>query len=244
MNKHIIADMVIEKLKKEIGIVPKPFPQELRILEAEVPPPEETLPGGKMRLEASLYQADKIKKIGIIKNNLGEISAGSVLTIVSEDEYEFPFIAVDVFFLSGEKSKIFTEFNANPLVKDEESLREYTPFQKWLEEIGKLPSEPIAGLPEPGEFLKNCLSTIHYLRYIPAEHIDQLLKLTDRFFDIFISIYRKAEPVKDIQRRKKMDTFRSDYNRCVLDEDPSGGMLINAFGREKAKLFYQHILNL
>ena len=78
MNKHIIADMVIEKLKKEIGIVPKPFPQELRILEAEVPPPEETLPGGKMRLEASLYQADKIKKIGIIKNNLGEISAGNL----------------------------------------------------------------------------------------------------------------------------------------------------------------------
>jgi len=34
MNKHIVADMVTEKLKKEVGIVPRSFPEELRILEA------------------------------------------------------------------------------------------------------------------------------------------------------------------------------------------------------------------
>jgi len=58
-----------------------------------------------MRLEASLYQADKIKKIAIIKNKLGEISAGSIVMIASQDEYELPFIAVDVLFLSVENLK-------------------------------------------------------------------------------------------------------------------------------------------
>jgi len=64
------------------------------------------------------------------------------------------------------------------------------------------------------------------------------------FFDIFISMYRKAEPVKDVQRRKAMDTFRAEYNRHALDDDPSGVMIANAFGREKAQLFYEHLVNL
>ena len=243
MNKHIVTDMITEKLKREIGMVAKPFPEELRIMEAEVPP-EVVAPGGKIHMEASLYQADKIKKITFLKNKLGEISAGSVVMIAPEDEYELPFIVVDVTFWSVETSKIFTEFDANPIVKDEESMKEYTAFLKWREEIDKLPSEPITGLPEPGKFLKACLSTINYLRFIPGECTDEILNLTDQFFDIFVSIYRKAEPVKDSQRRKKMDNFRSGYNRYVLDEDPSGVMLINAFGREKAQLFYEHLVNL
>jgi hypothetical protein len=243
MNKHIVADMVIERLKKEIGMVPKSFPEELKILETEIPP-EVFPPGGKMHMEASLYQSDKLKKITFLKNKMGEISAGSVVMIAPKDEYEIPFIVVDVTFWSLETINIFTEFDANPIFKDEESLRNYADFRKWREEIGKLPSEPITGLPEPGEFLKSCLSTINYLRFVPGEHAEELIKLTDQFFDIFIGISHKAEPVKDVQRRKKMDNFRSEYNRCALDEDPSGVMIMNSFGREKAQLFYEHLVNL
>jgi len=244
MNKQIVAEMITEKLKREIGMVAKPFPEELRILEAEIPP-EVVPPGGKMCLEASLYQADKIKRITIIKNKLGEISAGSIVTIAPQDEYDLPFIVVDVTFLSAETSKIFTELDAKPLVKDEESMKKYTdPFRKWREAIGKLPSEPIIGRPEPGEFIKSCLSPINYLRFIPEEYTNELLNLTGQFLDIFVSIYRKADPVKDVPRRKKMDAFRSEFNRQFLDEDPAGVMLINAFGREKTQLFCKHLVNL
>jgi len=243
MKKHIVADMITEKLEREIGMVAKTFPEELRIMESEVPP-EVLPPGGKIHMEASLYQADKIKKITFLKNKFGEISAGSVVMIAPEDEYELPFIIVDVTFWSLETIKIFTEFDANPLVKDEEGIRQYTDFKKWRDEIGKLPSEPIVGLPEPGEFLKSCLSTVNYLRFIPGEYTDEVLNLTGEFFDIFINLYQRAVPVKDMQRRSKMDIFRSEYNRRVLEEDPSGVMLINAFGREKAQLFYEHLVNL
>lgn len=243
MNKHIVAEMITEKLKKEIGMVAKPFPEELRILEAEIPP-EALPPGGKLRMEVSLYQADKVKKITFLKISMGEASAGSVVMIAPEDEYELPFIVVDITFWSGERGKIFTEFDANPIVKDEESIKEYAAYLKWREAIGKLPSEPITGIPEAGDFLKACLSTINYLRFISVEYTDAVLNLADQFFDIFISMYRKAEPVKDVQRRKAMDTFRAEYNRHALDDDPSGVMIANAFGREKAQLFYEHLVNL
>lgn len=243
MNKHIIADMITEKLKKEIGMVAKPFPEELKVLETEIPSGIVPM-SGKLHMEASLYQADKAKKITFLRNKMGEMSAGSVLMIAPEDEYELPFIVVDITFWLGEINKIFTEFDANPIVKDEESLKDYNEFKKWLEEIGKLPSEPIAGLPEPGEFLKSCLSTINYLHFVPVEHTDEVIKLTDQFFDIYIKLYQKAEPVKDVQRRKKMDEFRLEYNRHALDDDPSGVMIMNAFGREKAQLFYEHLVNL
>jgi len=243
MNTHIVADMITEKLKKEIGMITKPFPEELKMLEAEVP--RELVPtGGKVRMEASLYQAEKIKKLTFLKNKMGEISAGSVVMIAPDDEYELPFIIVDVTFWSLEKDKIFTEFDANPLIKDDKSMKEYSEFHKWREEISKLPSEPITGLPEPGEFLKACLSTINYLGFIPGDYSNEVLNLTNKFFDIFINFYLRARPVEDIERRKKMDAFRSEYNQHVLDEDPSGLMLINAFGREKAQLFYEHLVNL
>ena len=60
----------------------------------------------------------------------------------------------------------------------------------------------------------------------------------------FIDIYRKAEPVKDAQRKMKMDTFRSKWNKYFLDDDPSGVMLIEAFGRKTAELFNDHLCNL
>jgi hypothetical protein len=82
------------------------------------------------------------------------------------------------------------------------------------------------------------------VRLIPQAYTEEVVKLADQFFDIFIEIYRKAEPVKDANRKKKMDAFRSEYNSHVLEEDPSGIMLINAFGHRKAELFYDHLLYL
>jgi hypothetical protein len=71
-----------------------------------------------------------------------------------------------------------------------------------------------------------------------------VVKFADQFFDIFLSIYRKAEPVKDTERRREMDAFRLEYNKYALDEDPSGVMLINVFGRQKAELFYDYLINM
>ena len=116
MDKHIIAEIITEKFKKELGMVDKAFPEELRILEAEIPP-EALPPGGKMRMESSMYQADKIKKISIVKNQLGEISAGGIVLITPENEYDLPFVVVDITFMSIGKVKIFTELDAKPLVK-------------------------------------------------------------------------------------------------------------------------------
>jgi hypothetical protein len=244
MNKHIVAEMITEKLKKEVGIEDKPFPEELRILEAEIPS-EALPPGGKMCMEAELYQADKIKKISIVKNAFGEISGGNIVLITPADDYDLPFIVVDVTFMSGEPGMIFTELDAKPLVQDEESMRKYIdPFREWREAIDKIPSEPITGRPEPGEFIKSILSPINYLRFVPIQHTNEVLNFTDQFLEIYLSIYRKAEPVKDLQRREKMDTFRSEFNRHFLGDDPAGVMLIHAFGEEKALLFCKHIVNL
>jgi len=238
MNKYILADMVTEKLKREIGMVAIPLPEELKTLET-------VLPSGRIRFESALYQAEKLKKITISKHSHGESGAGTVVIIVADDEYDLPFIVVDIAFDFGEKGKIFTEFEAKPLVKDEESTRKYVePFRKWREAIGKLPAEPSTALGEPGEFLKANVSPTEYVRLIPDDYTDEVLNLADQFFDIFLDIYRKAEPVKDAQRKREMEAFRSEYNKHVLEEDPSGVMLINAFGRETAELFYDYLLYL
>jgi len=238
MNKYILADMVTEKLKREIGMVAKPLPEELKTLEA-------VLPSGRVRFEAALYQAEKLKKITISKHSHGESGAGTVVIIVADDEYDLPFIVVDIAFDFGEKGKIFVEFEAKPLVKDEESTRKYVePFRKWREAIGKLPAELPTAFGEPGEFLKANVSPNEYVRLIPDDYTDQVLNLADQFFDIFLDVYRKAEPVKDAQRKREMEAFRSEYNKHVLEEDPSGVMLINAFGRQTAELFYDYLLYL
>jgi len=238
MNKYILADMVTERLKREIGMVPKPLPEELKTLET-------VLPSGRARFENALYQAGKLKKITISKHSYGESGAGTVVMLVADDGYDLPFIVVDIAFDFGEKGKIFVEFEAKPLVKDEESTRKYVePFRKWREALGKLPAEVLHVFGEPGEFLKANASPNEYVRYIPDEYTDEVLKFTDQFFDIFLDIYRKAEPVKDAQRKRKMEAFRLEYNKHVLEEDPSGVMLINAFGRETAELFYDYLLYL
>jgi len=238
MNKYILADIVTEKLKKETGMVAKPLPGELRIMEGE-------LPSGGVRFENALYQADKLKKITIGNHTIGETGAGTLVMIVADDEYDLPFIVVDIAFDSGAKGEIFTEFEAKPLVKDEESTRKYVePFRKWREALGKLPGEPPPEAGEVGEFLKANMSPNEYLRLIPGDYADEVLKFADQFFDIFIDIYRKAEPVKDAERRRKMQAFRAQYNKYVLEEDPSGVMLMNVFGRETAELFYDYLLYL
>jgi hypothetical protein len=238
MNKYILADMVTEKLKKEIGMVAKPLPEELKTLVT-------ASTSGRGSTEIALYQAEKLKKISIIKSQRRETTAGAVVLIVGDNEYDLPFIVVDVAFVSGEKDKIFAEFEAKPLVKDEESTRKYIePFRKWREAIGKLPSEPVSGFGEPGEFLKANVSPNEYLRFIPDEYTDEVLNFADQFFDIFLDVYRKAEPVKDIQRRRKIDAFRAEYNRYVLEEDPSGVSLMEAYGRQTAELFYDYLVYL
>ena len=229
MNKQILADMVTKKLEREIGIVARPLPEELKTLGSEI----------------ALYKAEKLKKISIIKSQRGETGAGTVVMIVGDDEYDLPFIVVDVAFDFGKKGKIFAEFEAKPLVKDEESTRKYVdPFRKWREAIGKLPSEPVSGFGEPGEFLKANMSPNEYLRFIPDDYTDEVLNFAEQFFDIFLDVYRKAEPVKDVQRRKKIDAFRAEYNKYVLEEDPSGVSLINALGRQTAELFYEYLVYL
>jgi len=238
MNKYILGDMVTEKLKKEIGMVAKPLPEEIKTLET-------VLPSGKVRFESALYQAEKLKKITISKRSLGESTAGTVVMLVGEDEYDLPFMLADVTWDFGEKGKIFTEFEAMPLVKDEESTRKYVdPFRKWREAIGKLPSEPVTGFGKPAEVWKSNLSPTDYLRFIPDDYADEVLRFAEQFFDIFLDIYRKAEPVKDVQRRRKMDAFRSEFNKRMLDEDPSGQSLAEAYGQKTAALFFDYFVNL
>jgi hypothetical protein len=194
MNKYILGDIVTKKLKKEIGMVAKPCPEVLRNLEAD-------LSSGKLRFETALYQAEKLKKITISNHTHGDSGAGTVVMIVAEDEYDLPFILADIAFDFGKKGKIFTEFEAMPLVKDEESTKKYVnPFRKWREAIDKLPGEYEEVFGEVGEFLKTSVSPTEYLHFVPEDHTDEVLKFADQFFDIYLEIYRNAEPVRDAKR--------------------------------------------
>ena len=232
MNKYILADMVTERLTKEIGMVAKPLPEEVRIRET-------VLPSGKVRFESALYQAEKLKKISIGKRSLGENVAGTVVMLIADDEYDLPFILADLAFDFSEKGKLSAGFGLRPLVKDEESTRKYiNPFLKWREAICKFPGNPVRL--NIGEYLKANPPQLSCNCSIPLDQMDEVLKLTEQFFDIFLDIYRKAEPVKDTERRRKMDAFRAEYNKHILGDDASGKILIEAFGRESTELFYKY----
>jgi len=238
VNKYILADMVTEKLKREVGIVTQPLPEEIKTLET-------VLPSGRVRFEPALYQAEKLKKIVISKRSHGENTAGTLVMVVADDEYDFPFTLADVTFDFAGKGKMFVAFQFRPLVNDEESTRKYVdPLRKWYEAIGELPSEPVPGAGEHGEFLKANPSPIRYIRIVSDDYTDQVINFAQQFFDIFVDIYRKVEPVKDAQRRRKMDAFRSGWNKHILDEDPSGQFLIEAFGRQTTELFYDYLVYL
>ncbi len=238
MNKYILADIITERLTRELGMVAKPLPEELKKLEA-------VLPSGRVRTEPALYQAEKLKKIVISKRSQGEDLAGTLVMLISEDEYDFPFTLADVTFDFAGKGKMFVAFQFRPLVKDEESTRKYVdPLRKWFEAINEIPSEPVTPIKEPGEFLKANPPPQRYIRIVHEDYIDEVLKFTEQFFDIVLDIYRKAEPVKDARRRKEMDAFRSEWNKHMLSADPSGQSLTEAYGQKTAALFYAYFVNL
>jgi hypothetical protein len=238
MNKYILSDIVLEMLKKEMNLVDYPLPEELKNMKGENPT------YGKVSNQAFRYKADKIKKVSVIKHDIGGKLVGAVIMIMGEDEYDFPFIVVNIAFVPGEdgKDKIFVEFEAKPLVKDEESNRKYTePLRAWRDSIGALPSEPMSGFGEPGEFVKANISPIEYIRYVPIEYLDQVLDFTRQFFEFVLDFWRKAEPVKDSQRLEKIADFRREYNRHILEQDPSGRTSIATFGKEKALLSFENL---
>jgi 15,16-dihydrobiliverdin:ferredoxin oxidoreductase len=237
MNKYILADMVTERLTREIGMVAKSLPEEITILET-------ILPSGRVLLEPALYQAEKIKKAVTINHTIGERRAGTVVMIVGADEYDFPFMLADIAFDVDEKDNMFAEFEVIPLIKDDESTTKYIdPFRQWFEAIDTLPSEPVTQFPL-GEHIKANLSPITYLRYIPDVYINEVLNFTKQFFDIFLDIYQKAEPVKNAERRSKMNSFRSEWNKHLLEEDPSAVLIVEAFGQQTAELFINYFSNL
>ena len=238
MNKYVLADMVTERLKRETGMVAKPLPQEIKHLET-APPAE------RVCFDFALYQADKLKKISINKRSHGESSAGTLVMIIGADEYDLPFTLADVTFGFAGKDKMFTAFQFRPLVQDEESTRKYVePFRKWYQAISKLPSESVTRYGQSGELLKPTPSAVKYVRGIHHDYTDQVLNFAQQFFDIFLEIYRKAEPVKDIDRRRKMDAFRAEWNKHILEDDPSSQTLIKNFGRRTAELVYEYLVYL
>lgn len=236
MNKYILADMVTERLTREIGMVAKPLPEEIKILEKD-------LPTGTVRFESALYQAEKLKKITIGKRSHGGGGAGTVVMLIADDEYDLPFILLDLAFDFFREGRISAGFGLRPLVKDDESTRKYIePFQKWYEAISKLPGEPVSL--NVGPFLRANPAPLRYSASLPYDYADEVVGLAGQFFDIFVDIYRKAEPVKDAERRSKMDAFRSEYNRRIFGDDYSGKVLIEAFGRQTAALFYDYLVYL
>jgi len=239
MNEFILAEMITQKLKGEIGIVEKPLPKEIRALDGELSPSR------KIHFEASLYQAEKLKKISILRNQLGDNQAGSVIMVIPADEYDLPFVVVDISFLSGQERKVFAEFDPKLLLRDKESSVSYIePFTKWREELGRLPSEPRSDLPEVGEFIKAAQSQLFYQRYVPHTYAAEVLGLADRFFDIYSGIYRSAKPVKDPERRGQMDAFRAQYNKYLLEQEPAARGLVRAFGQERAQLYLEYLVKL
>ena len=131
MNKYILADMVTERLTREIGMVAKPLPEEIKTLEKD-------LPTGRLRFDSALYRAEKLKRITIGKRSRGDGGAGTVVMLMSEDVYDLPFILADMAFDFFEKGRMSAGFELRPLVKDDESKRKYIePFRKWYEAISQ-----------------------------------------------------------------------------------------------------------
>ncbi len=238
MNKYILADMVTERLKREIGMVAKPIPEELKTLEG-------MLRSERRYYAPALYRAEKLKKILISKRSQGESTAGTVVVIIADDEYDLPWTLADITFDFAGKGKMYVTFQVRPLVKDEESTKKYVaPFRKWREAIDKIPSEPDTRVREPGGFLETDPSPILYRRIHSDNYANEVMNFAEQFFDIFLDIYRKAEPVKDAQRRKEMDAFRSEWNQKILGTAPSGKTLVEIFGQQTAQLFYEYLMYL
>ena len=80
MNKHILADIVTEKLKREIGMAARPLPEELT-------PLEKVLPSGKQRYGCALYQAEKLKKLSMTRCSILRNSFSTFSWISIERQY-------------------------------------------------------------------------------------------------------------------------------------------------------------
>jgi len=238
MDKFFLADMITDRLEKEIGMTAKPFPAEIKTL-------KKALPSGELCFETALYQAEKLKKIVICRQRYGEDGAGTLVMLAAEDDYDLPFTLANIAYDFGVKGKIFTEFEPTLLVKDEESTKKYVdPLTHWCEEIANIPSEPVTGFMDPGEFLKSQEPPTKYMRFVSYDYNDQILEFAKKFFDIYLEMYRKAAPVTDDQRKRKMHSFKSEWNKHILPDDPSGVMITGTFGQETAELFYDHFVYL
>jgi len=239
MNKYILDDMITPMLKKEMNMVDYPLPEELRVWEGEHPT------RGKVSNRPTRYKADKIKRVSVLRHDMGGAFVGSVIMIVGEDEYDFPFVVGDVSFIAGEdgKDKLFTEFMVKPLVKDEESMTKYVDsLRGWREVIGKIPAEPVTGYGEAAEVINAKLLPMEWLYFVPIEYLDQVLASAKQFFEIALDFWRKAEPVKDAERIKKMKAWRAEYNYHLLEEDPSGISSVEMYGRERTELYFNHLV--
>ena len=238
MNKYMAGDVAKEILTKDMGITDYPLPEDLRVREGSHPT------RGKVVNRATRYKADKIKRIALLNHDVGGQFIGSVIMIVGEDGYDFPFIVVNIAFAPDAtgQDRIFVEFEAKPLVKDAESTRKYIePLHAWREALGKLPSEPMSGFGEIGEFVKANLSPIEYVRWVPMEHLDAVMYLFRQFFAIIVDYWRQAEPVEDAARRKQIADFRQAYNSHILDDDPAGQTSIATYGREQALRYFENV---
>ncbi len=113
MNKYILADMITPILKKEMNLVDYPLPEELMVMEGEHPA------FGKVSHKSFRYKANKIKRVTDSRHDVGGAMVGTIIMIMGEDEYDFPYTVEDVGFVPGEggEDKIFVEFDAVPLVK-------------------------------------------------------------------------------------------------------------------------------
>jgi len=236
VNEFILADMATERLTREIGMVAKPLPKEIKVLQKD-------LPSGKVRYESALYQSEKLKKIAVSKRSNGRGGVGATVMLISRDEYDFPFVLVDLAFSFFKEHSISSGFHLRPLVKDEESQKRYIePFKAWREAIGKLPGETITL--DLGPFMKANPPPLKYVCSLPDSYLDEVLKYINHFFDILLDVYRKVEPVKDARRRKKIDNFRAEYNQKIFGDDYSGKVLIETFGPQIAALFYDYFVYL
>jgi hypothetical protein len=124
MNKYILADMVTEKLKREIGMVASPLPEEIKTLEM-------VLPSGRLCFDSALYQAQKMKRISIINHTHGENGGGTIVMMFADDKYDLPLTFVDIAFDFGRIGNIFTQFEAMPLINDGESINKYVDGLQW-----------------------------------------------------------------------------------------------------------------
>jgi hypothetical protein len=227
--------MVVKGLTRDIGMVASPLPEEIKTLEM-------VLSSERLCFDSALYQSEKMKRISIIDHTHGENGGGTIVMMFADDKYDLPLTFMDIAFDFGRIGKIFTQFEAMPLINDSESITKYVdPFRKWREAIEELPSEPVTEFSQSEGIWKTNISPTNYLRYVPTSCLDEIVQFVEQFLDIFLGIYHRAEPIRDVERKKVIDAFRLEWNNKFIDDDPAGAMITEAFGRKTAQLFFEYL---